>query len=571
MKLTAFSVRNYRSITTAYKLPVRDYTVLVGPNNEGKSNILKAMVLGLNLLSRGVASGRRYRTFTRLAYRQLQEFDYEWARDFPVALREAKPEGYTELTFELVFSDREYERFRERFSSKLATNLRLRLKLGAEDARIEVVIQGRGKQRLDAQVEDVARFVGERLLIQYVPAQRSSQLALRVVDQMLRSELVGLQKKEEYRRAVEKLRRLQRPVLERIQSEIATTMKSFLPDLRTVELKAGPERLSRALGGAPTILIDDGTRTELEMKGDGIQSLAALSLLRHVSQESLGERNLILAVEEPESHLHPDAVHELKRVMQEMAGPHQVVMTTHSPVLVDRLYIGRNILVGGGKAAEAQRIAEIRSALGVRVSDNLSAAYLVLLVEGATDETIVREWLKQSNCAEFLASGALVVERMGGASRLSSQLPLFRSQLCNVHVLLDNDREGREAIEVAMNNRSLDDTEYTLLACPGMRNSELEDLFAVDSYQASLEAEFGIALRPQLIRSRAKKWSCRIESCFRQAGKLWNKGVKSRVKHLVANEVSKKIDVGLRPERRASLDALLSSLERHLRKMSEVA
>lgn len=40
MRLVSFSVRRFRSITEAYKLPLGDYSVLVGPNNEGKSNIL---------------------------------------------------------------------------------------------------------------------------------------------------------------------------------------------------------------------------------------------------------------------------------------------------------------------------------------------------------------------------------------------------------------------------------------------------------------------------------------------------------------------------------------------------
>ena len=38
MQLVAFSVTNYRSITRAYKLPLRRSTALIGPNNEGKSN-----------------------------------------------------------------------------------------------------------------------------------------------------------------------------------------------------------------------------------------------------------------------------------------------------------------------------------------------------------------------------------------------------------------------------------------------------------------------------------------------------------------------------------------------------
>jgi len=42
MRLIRFSVLNYRSITTAHKIEMSNLTVLVGKNNEGKSNILRA-------------------------------------------------------------------------------------------------------------------------------------------------------------------------------------------------------------------------------------------------------------------------------------------------------------------------------------------------------------------------------------------------------------------------------------------------------------------------------------------------------------------------------------------------
>ena len=39
MKLNKFSVTNYRSITRNSKITLQDFTVLVGKNNEGKSNM----------------------------------------------------------------------------------------------------------------------------------------------------------------------------------------------------------------------------------------------------------------------------------------------------------------------------------------------------------------------------------------------------------------------------------------------------------------------------------------------------------------------------------------------------
>ena len=50
MKLINFSVTNFRSITAAHKIAISDRTVLVGKNNEGKSNLLKALQVSSELL-----------------------------------------------------------------------------------------------------------------------------------------------------------------------------------------------------------------------------------------------------------------------------------------------------------------------------------------------------------------------------------------------------------------------------------------------------------------------------------------------------------------------------------------
>jgi AAA15 family ATPase/GTPase len=112
MKLVAFSVRNYRSIVEAYKLSLGSYTVLVGPNNEGKSNIVKAIALSLAVLTRGRVR-RRARFAPVRYYRTESRFDYEWPRDFPVSLQSAHPTGRSEFTLEFDLTQEDFNMFRE--------------------------------------------------------------------------------------------------------------------------------------------------------------------------------------------------------------------------------------------------------------------------------------------------------------------------------------------------------------------------------------------------------------------------------------------------------------------------
>ena len=83
MKLVEFSVTNFRSITKAHKINLQDMTVLVGKNNEGKSNLLTA----LNIAMRAILQhSQDYNHF-----RDLEgEYLYNWNRDFPISLQNRK-------------------------------------------------------------------------------------------------------------------------------------------------------------------------------------------------------------------------------------------------------------------------------------------------------------------------------------------------------------------------------------------------------------------------------------------------------------------------------------------------
>ena len=179
------------------------------------------------------------------------------------------------------------------------------------------------------------------------------------------------------------IKKVQEPLLASLSMSIKETLVKFLPAIVDVSFDVTPERRLSALRRSAKMIIDDGTPTSLEYKGDGVQSLAALALMRHGSESGSTGKNFIIAVEEPESHLHPYAMHELKKVLQELAERHQIVCTIHSPIFVDRSNVTSNIIVQNGRAKAAKSIEEIRNILGVKASDNLRHAELVLIVEGA--------------------------------------------------------------------------------------------------------------------------------------------------------------------------------------------
>lgn len=94
----------------------------------------------------------------------------------------------------------------------------------------------------------------------------------------------------------------------------------------------------------PRLYVDDGFRNAIENKGHGLQRAVIFTILRcyaeYMTASSDGKkRNLILAVEEPELYMHPQAQRTIRRVFRKIAGGNdQICFSTHSSLLVDVAY-----------------------------------------------------------------------------------------------------------------------------------------------------------------------------------------------------------------------------------------
>ena len=569
MKLTKFSVTNFRSITTAHDIKISDSTILIGKNNEGKSNVLKALSVAMNLLAEHRyhdrnANLKRRHTRQRVGYR-MNEGLYDWKRDFPVSLqsRERGTKSIFKLDFE--FSDDECTEFKNSTGSKSNGHLPIVITFDKNNDFV-IKIPKRGVS-LDAKIPKIARFIGKRISFNYIPAVRTTEEAMRVVERMLSQRLRKLEEDPNYIDALSALKKLQKPVLEKLASEIKDPLNSFLPQIKAVEINISEERVMRSLRRELDIIIDDGTPTHLEYKGDGVKSLAALGLLKHRSNTDGAS---IIAIEEPESHLHPGAIQQLNKIITELSNQHQVIVTTHNPLFVDRRVIKSNIIIDSGKAKTAKNIKEIRDILGVQISDNLSSAKYVLLVEGKEDIIALKAILPtlSKTIKDSIEKHLFVIQELSGAGNLSYQLSLLIAQICEYHVLLDNDDSGRNSYEKAVEKNFISSKQTTFTNCNGRANTEFEDCIAPDVYKDAILNEFGVDISSSKFRG-GNKWSDRIKAVFEDHGKIWNDQEKMKVKYCVAQCIKNNPQKCLHEHNRNSIDALVKSLERMLSEDNE--
>jgi putative ATP-dependent endonuclease of the OLD family len=574
MELVKFAVHNYRSIKTPFTLQLSDLTVLVGPNNVGKSNILRALHTGLGVLvdmperlSYAKFDGKSS-VFLAAAYGVLSR-RYTWVDDFPVSLQHTKKDGHTELLYEFKLTAAEQAEFQKKIGSETNGTLPIQLLLSAKGIALRVKKPGRGNAALTKKVAKIAEFVGANLDYEYVPAVRTAEAAERVVEQMVQRSLAPLEKSPQYAEVLSKIAELQQPMLDELSETVKRMLASFLPNVKDVRIGVTDRDRANALRKACQIIVDDGNPTDLKQKGDGVQSLAALAVLKNASESTAEGRRLVLAIEEPESHLHPKAIHELRSVLLSLAGTHQIILTTHCPLLVRRDRLRSNVVVSSEKATAATSVEEIRKVLGVRAADNLQNAELVLVVEGEDDAVAVRALLENHSVTirDAFSTNTIAIESLAGANNLAYKLSMLRSALCQYHVWVDNDSTARLSVQRATDEGLLLPVELHQATVIGMFESEFEDLLKTDLYENFLLTTYGVStFHPAFNKHQCKKkWKDRMRTLFVENGKGWDDSTEQNVKRSIAKLVRQNPSTALEGARSTCFVAFANAIDQRIK------
>jgi len=530
MKLVSFTVNNYRSITSANKIPLSDITILVGKNNEGKSNLLRAINISMLTL--------RYFQDSTLIRRSRLLFD--WETDYPVSLQKSKKkkkESEFKLEFELTLD--EVQEFKNRYNHVLNGYLPIRISYGQDNRpELKVVKNGKGSKELNQKSRYICKYIAQNIEFNYIPAVRTEEDALREIRRQVMRELSLLEDDKRYKDAVQTISSLQEPIIERLEQAVKTTLSDFLPNVSDVSISID-NRITMERYRDVSIRVNDGQNTDLQNKGDGVKSLVSLALLNsiHINESGMS----VVAIEEPEAHLHPEAINRLRESIYSLSNKSQVIISTHNPLFVNREFVNKNILVEGGVANPANNISEIRNVLGVKVSDNLYDAEVMLLVEGETDVISLKAILsdRSNKLKSAITTNRLAIMPMGGTGRLTNYLTMTNQLIGKAVVFLDSDDAANQAIKYALGHNLINNQDYLLCVCDGMKCAEFEDAIAMNTYRQSVIDTFNVDLDTGRMKNKSKVWSDKVRDVFNDTGKYWDEDVENRIKYLVASCVSK--------------------------------
>ncbi len=511
MKLAAIEVRSFRSLfvdasDTPFRLELAEgMNALVGPNNCGKSNVLRAVALALD-----------------------PHWPCERVRDRATGVSTGSPrvtlefacDAKTSVENTLLRRVEEYERSllgpgKKTYASEGTLLLTVTFPGGeqGESSRLDsFLIRGVGarpgdpekRQRAVAQFRKALQFImlesGQSL--ESMLTGRFREILHTVIQAHLRDQFDSAERKR-----LGFIEDLQGDLLAPLQNRIEGVLTQLFPEITDVSLVPSVPSIDETLSNV-AINLTDAVPTALAAKGTGVRGAVLVAMLRYLAEYS--KRSMVFAVEEPEAFLHPGAQEELRDDLEGLAERPDVTLlvTSHSPFVVSRQpksklvalakdAQGRTRIVGQARGPETHfsllgglfRDAALPDILA-RSAAMPPGTRAVLLVEGRTDADFLGLAAERARRPELVAG--LHIIPCGGAEHLVVEAALTKAQTpLPVMALFDNDEIGRAMRESLRKRFSFHKTRelmhYGEVLSGNVDGIEAEDLFPTALIQAFVD------------------------------------------------------------------------------------
>lgn len=356
-RLTRLRVQNFRSIADL-DLELGPLTVLVGPNGSGKSNIIDALRFLRDCLTRGLDQA----TLDRGGVSAIQRWTPE-GEALPVVIGVTASNLNEEATYDVEFRGDDSKGFlvhqeELRIRSQRWSTVRV-LRIG-ERGFIFLGEKPDPNSTFELLGEPQKRFLGPHNLSFEVRVKDASW-SIEVKSAGLY--LIGcLTQVLFYLLNPVELRPPQRLVREAPLDEKGQNLVAILRQLRQNEEMADSVRsvLSRLIPGVVDFSVEQAgsylvaflhyhtgsdrvRKSDLALESDGtLHTLGILTALYAMTVEenepsSIAASARVLAFEEPESNIHPGMLAVLAELFEEASLSKQILLTTHSPELLDFL------------------------------------------------------------------------------------------------------------------------------------------------------------------------------------------------------------------------------------------
>ncbi len=438
MYLSQLIIRNYRSIKTLDVRFQKGKNVIVGRNNAGKSNIVKAIDLVLgessptyekseNITENDFFNGdtsKNILIFARLQRDDEESLNYEelykcfgfYRLNTRKILDEVSTDTFSRNLASLFSieqdpcKDKTYinpklknqNTFENEFDNKFEFGF-IFYAFKNEDGKICKnlrFIYREKKSTLGWFMAFSASIRNELLQSAIIPSFRDPQNQLRISNwgwygKMLKNVIDPNNAK--LIQAFEQVKVASNEVFSKLQDKINhSKVKIAFPNTK-ISFQFNPDTRQDVHKSA-LVYVDDGFKTQLQDKGSGIQSAVIIGMFDFYTREIANSGNSLLAIEEPELYLHPHGRRVISNRLDDFLdkGKNQVIITTHSPEFINSAGENLSIIIvrkdeDGGTYAKNINFdnAKEKQILIKNQNTEMFFADTVILVEGGGDKYIV--------------------------------------------------------------------------------------------------------------------------------------------------------------------------------------
>ena len=443
MKIKSVTINNFRSIQHA-KIEFHDYSIIVGENNVGKSNIIDAIRYFYGDIELTIDDVNYNSAFISDPWIEI-EYDM-----MPVEYM-ALPEEYRINKNKLcVRKEVKYYHANDGFSTRYRCP---RIKRRSLDAT-----------KLD---KDIRRLLGKMV---YIPAVFNRQISYKSTIDSL-SALMCKNLKQDIETTLSDLdKKYIKPHLETINQTLNSENEWL-----GVQLDLGLKPMSAEEFLASRLMLfvrENKIPSNIEMLGTGMQRIIMSNIIK-MGSESGSKEPTILLFEEPEVNMHANAIADLAYNLRHFAKAdnQQVIATTHSSQLVSEDIMDTRGLIRVDKQNGLTTIhqntmpdTELESAKNLvyfdRPRSDMFFAKKVVLVEGPTEYMLYNYLKKRGDLPHSLTQNVTVIDTIGKWS-----MPYFQKILNSYNirhsVLYDTDGDPNRPDNIAVKNEFSELTDYS--------------------------------------------------------------------------------------------------------------